>query len=130
MDAFCREPIRHRADMLNLDKNGTQDASTRRVGNFELRYCSGAQAWHSDTLTGEIRGGSVLKRINPSEVEQKLLPPVLLETGVPTTTNSLHNCSLHTAMTLKRNPDFAHHVPAVQVGFPTVASMRPAWSAV
>jgi hypothetical protein len=84
---------------------------------------------HSETVTGAVNGGSLLKRITPSEVEQKFLPPVLLSTGVPTTTNSSHSPCLQTAVTLKRNPDFLHHALAVQLGFPRVASIIPAWSA-
>jgi hypothetical protein len=51
---------------------------------------------HSDTLTGEVRGGPVLKRITPSEVEQKLRVPVLLSTGLAITTYSWHWCCLQT----------------------------------
>lgn len=68
-------------------------------------------------------------RTTASEVEQKFLPPVLLETGVPTTTNSLHGCFWQTALTLNRNPDFVHQMPAAQLAFPSVASMKFAWSA-
>src|SRR3989442_3230885 len=92
-------------------------------------HCSGDHARHSDTLTGEVRGGPVLKRITPSEVEQKLLVPTSLATGVPTTTNSLHSCCLQTAVMRNRKPDFVHHVPAVQLAFASVASRRPAWFA-
>src|SRR5207302_4495625 len=88
---------------------------------------SGGHARHCDRLTGEVKGAPDLKRTTPSEVEQKLLPPVLLPAGVPTITNSLQRRCLQTAVSLKRNPDFVHHVSAVQLSFPRVGSMRLAW---
>lgn len=65
-----------------------------------FHYCSGDHLWHSEKLTGKVIGGPTLKRTTPSEVEQKLLDPVLLLTGVPTTTYSSQVCFLQTAVML------------------------------
>jgi hypothetical protein len=48
--------------------------------------------------------------------------------GVPTTTYSSQRCFLQTAVMLNWYPDFVHQVPAVQLAFPKVASITPAWS--
>jgi len=73
----------------------------------------------------------MLKRTTPSEVEQKLLDPDWLLTGVPTTTYSPHFCFCFAQPpVVKRNPDFSHQLPAVQVALPSVASMKRAWAAV
>jgi len=47
-------------------------------------------------------GSPALNRITPSEVTQKLLVPVLLETGVATTTNSEHFLCLQLAVIWNR----------------------------
>jgi hypothetical protein len=41
---------------------------------------------HSVALITELGGGPALKRITPSLVEQKVRCPVLVDTGVATTT--------------------------------------------
>jgi hypothetical protein len=69
-----------------------------------------------------------LKRMTRSEVEQKLLTPVLRETGVATTSYSLRTCFWHTLVTLKRYPDFVHHAPEVQFAPANEASIMLAWS--
>lgn len=97
------------------------------VENFRA-HRSGSQALHSDTPIGEIIAGPILKRTTPSEVEQKLLVPVLLPTGVPTTTYSSHFVLLHTAVMRNWYPVFVHHALAVQLAFPRVASITLAWS--
>src|SRR5713226_5097905 len=96
---------------------------------LSVSYCRGDHAWHSGTLTGEVRGGPVLKRITPSEVEQKLFVPSLAPIGVPTATKFLQGPCRQMAVTRNRNPDFAHHVPTVQLALPSVASMKLACSA-
>ena len=40
----------------------------------------------SDVLIMEVSGGAIFTWMTPSEVEQKLLCPVLVETGVATAT--------------------------------------------
>jgi hypothetical protein len=69
-------------------------------------YRRGGHSRHSVSLIDAAIAGPTWKRITPYEVEQKFLVPVLLEIGVPTTTNSLHTRSLHTALRLKLYPDF------------------------
>ena len=69
-------------------------SGTKRFEDSKLAYCSGGHALHSDTLSGAVRGGPVLERTIPSSVEQKLLVPALLSTGVATTTYSVHDCRL------------------------------------
>ena len=59
-----------------------------------------------------------------SEVEQKLRVPVLLLTGVATTTYSTQGCSLQVVVIVKRYPDLMHHAPAVQLAPPSVGSIR------
>src|SRR5258708_21443426 len=107
---------------------GTLHSSMPRrktIGELPVNcYCTDGHVWHSDTLTGPVSGGTVLKRTTPSEVEQNLLVPPLLATVVPTTINSWHSCFLQTAVRRNRNPDFVHHVPAVQLEFPSVASIK------
>jgi hypothetical protein len=66
----------------------------------ERRYCKGDHDWHSDTETGELKGGPFLLRTTPSAVEQKLRVPVVPLTGLPTTTNCSHGCVVQTAITL------------------------------
>jgi hypothetical protein len=100
------------------------EASARPCGNLERLYYSGGHALHSDTLTGASRGAPPLYRITPSEVEQKLLVPVLVATGVATDTYSLHTSCLQRLLSRKRYPDFIHQASAVQLAFPSVASMR------
>src|ERR1700693_2734334 len=112
-DANCRK-----STTLSESKSGTR-----------LCYCSGCHALHSATLIGEVRRASILNRMTPSDVEQKLRPPVLVATGVATTTYSLHTCCRQTPVALKRNPDFVHHAPAVQLAPASEASIMPAWSA-
>src|SRR5437899_3031934 len=82
----------------------------------------------SATLSGTVNGPSALARITPSDVEQKLLVPVFLSTGVAIATNSMHDCFLHTPVSLKRYPDFVHHALAVQLSFPRVSLISPACS--
>jgi hypothetical protein len=66
--------------------------SGNRQGIPFIHHRSGAHAWHCDAVTGKVKGGPILKRITPSEAEQKLLVPVSLETGMATTANFLHTC--------------------------------------
>ena len=67
-----------------------------------------------------------MKRTTPSDVEQKLLVPVLSLTGVARTTYSLHFRILHVLAMLNRYPDFVHQLPAVQVESASEASTHPA----
>jgi hypothetical protein len=68
------------------------------------RYRSDAYVRHFETLIGEVGEPANLKRMTPSELEQKPLTPVLLETGVATTTYSLHTCCRQVAQAIVAEP--------------------------
>ncbi len=86
----------------------------------EAHYFIGAHVRHSVAPTGAVNGSPVLKRIIPSEVEQKLLVPVLLSTGVATTTYSL--AYLHLAD--GRNPEIVSRLLAPRISGATRISKR------
>jgi len=90
------------------------------------RYCSGAHVRQSAAVTGKVRGGPLRKRITASDAEQKLLVPVLVLTGVATTTYSSQRCFLQSAVMLNWYPDFVHQAPEVQLGLLRVALIKPA----
>jgi hypothetical protein len=95
--------------MVNpLMVNAAKTASFKRTSSSKLRYRSAGHALHPVTDTGTAEGAPTLKRTTPSEVAQKLLAPVLSETGVAMTTYSWHCCSLQIAFTRNWNPDFVH----------------------
>ena len=85
----------------HIRTNGKRVEKTVRSGSSERIYCSGIHLWHSAALSG-IRSTPGLLRITPSEVEQKLLTPVLAETGVAITTNAAHGCMLQTDAKVNR----------------------------
>ena len=95
---------------------------------LSVGYWMGDQPRHSDALTREFNGGPTFRWITPSDVEQKLRVPVLLLTGVATTTYSLHTRNLHIAVTWNWYPDFVHHASPVQLVLARDSSMRPACS--
>src|SRR5437868_14953504 len=64
-------------------------------------YCNGAQCRQSVEPSAVADGVTRVKRITPSEVVQKLLTPVLFESGVARAVNSSHLFSLHRETMLK-----------------------------
>jgi len=62
----------------------------------------GAQLRHLAAEIGEVNGGPISERITASEVEHKLRVPVLLLTGVATTTYSEQGCNLQVVVIVKR----------------------------
>jgi hypothetical protein len=64
--------------------------------------------------------------ITVSEVEQKFLVPVLVESGVAIATYSLQARSLQTAESVKRYPELKHHCPETQAGAVYAVSIRAA----
>ena len=77
-------------------------------------------------MRGAVGGSPTLERITPSDVEQKVLVPVLFETGVATARSSLHGCSLQIVDTWNLYPDLVHHPSTVQFDWARDASMSAA----
>src|SRR5215470_3258319 len=93
---------------------------------FPASYSIGCHDRHSLAPIGMINGASVFDRTTPSDVAQKLLAPVLAETGVAIATNSLQSNFGHVGANVNLYPDFSHHVPSVQVDFASDESKSPA----
>ena len=89
-------------------------------------YSIGCQDRHSFVPIGMANGAWVIDRTIPSDVAQKLLPPVLAESGVAIATNSLQSNFGHVDANVNLYPDFSHHVPSVQVDFAGDESRNPA----
>ena len=84
----------------------------------------GVHLRHLAAEMGEVSGGPTSDRMTASDVEQKLRVPVLLLTGVATTTYSTQGCILQVVVMVKRYPDLMHHTPAVHPAPPSVESIR------
>jgi hypothetical protein len=91
--------------------------------------CGLFQRLPGSALLGAYRhdqGSMNLKPNHSSDAAQKLLPPVVADTGVAIATNSLHNNFGHVGANVNLYPDFSHHVASVHVDFANDASRNPA----
>jgi hypothetical protein len=83
-------------------------------------YCTTVHVLHSVVLNGVDNGAAILYRMIPSEVEQKFLVPVPVETGVAVTAYSLQGPVLQSEATNpNRYPDFVHHPSPGQAKIPS-----------
>jgi hypothetical protein len=86
-----------------------------RRARFAGFYRSSVQVLHSVALNGGDNGAPVLYRMIPSDVEQKFLVLVPVETGVAVTEYSLQGPVLQSEATSPNwYPGFAHHPSPVQ----------------
>src|SRR5262249_30577495 len=108
----------------NLSREGVMVKGTKRYSR--AAYSIGCHDRHSFAPIGMIKGAWTLDRTTPSDVAQKLLPPVLADTGVAIATNSLQSNFGHVGANVNLYPDLSHHIPTVQVDFASDESKSPA----